>query len=130
MFLKFQQLSCFAPKVIQHSLHTAIIHNVNVDSGSSFQSVNPATGRTVGIVSDCTKNETLSAIESVHDCFKEFRSTLPSFRAKLLINWGDLITKNRKTIAELVTMEMGNCWQKASVRLILQLSSWSILQHI
>ena len=69
MFLKFQQLSCFAPKVIQHSLHTAIIHNVNVDSGSSFQSVNPATGRSVGIVSDCTKNETLSAIESAHDCY-------------------------------------------------------------
>ena len=107
MFLKFRRLSYLTPKVIQHSLHSAIIHNVNVDSGSSFQSINPATGRTVGIVSDCTKKEAISAIESTHDCFKEFRNTLPSFRAKLLINWADLIRKSRKTIAELVTMEMG-----------------------
>ena len=96
-----------APKLGLKSLHSAIIHNLNVESESSFESINPATSISVGSVSNCSHQETLSAIESAHDCFKVFKGSLHSSRAKLLIDWADAIMKNNRKVAELVTLEMG-----------------------
>lgn len=87
--------------------HSAIIHNLNVETESSFDSINPATGQSVGNISNCSKDETLSAIQSAKDCFKVYKSSLHSSRAKLLIDWADLIMKNNIELAKIVTMEMG-----------------------
>ena len=105
----FHSLSRLPPAsvLVSKSLHSAIIHNLNVDTPSSFKSLNPATGKALGNVSNCSENETLSAVQSAKDCFKMFKSSLHSSRAKLLIDWADLITANNKELAQLVTMEMG-----------------------
>ena len=106
MLYKLHRLS-LAPSLGLKSLHSAIIHNLNVESESSFESINPATNISVGSVSNCSHQETLSAIESAHDCFKVFKGSLHSSRAKLLTDWADLIMKNNQKVAELVTLEMG-----------------------
>ncbi|KAL5269798.1 hypothetical protein ACHWQZ_G003312 [Mnemiopsis leidyi] len=108
MLHKVNRLSS-TPKLVLSSIHSAVINNanVNVESESSFQSINPATGLSVGSVSNCGEKETLSAIASAKDCFKMFKGSLHSSRAKLLIDWADLITKNNRKVAELVTLEMG-----------------------
>ena len=94
--------------LIRHRLqHSAIIHNLNVETESSFHSMNPATGRSVGNISNCSKDETLSAIQSAKDCFKVYKGSLHASRAKLLIDWADLIMKNNMELAKIVTMEMG-----------------------
>ena len=56
-------------------LHSAIIHNSNVVSESDFQSINPATGDSVGNVSNCSENEVLAAIQSAKDCFEAHPDT-------------------------------------------------------
>ena len=88
-------------------LHSAIIHNSNVVTESDFQSINPATGESVGNVSNCSENEVLGAIQSAKDCFEVFKSSLHASRANLLMEWAGLIAAKKEELAKLVTMEMG-----------------------
>lgn len=88
-------------------LSSAIVNNKLVESNTRFESINLATGEVVGVVANCGVNETIDAIESANKCFKKFKKSQASDRARLLINWADLIIKNQQSVAELVTQEMG-----------------------
>ena len=85
---------------VSRFLHSAIIHNLSVETESNFPSINPATGKSLGNVSNCSENEALSAIQSAKDCFEVFKSSLHSSRANLLINWADLISANKEYLAK------------------------------
>ena len=102
------QLSNTAVSILSRKhIHSAVINNMLIKSSTSFQSIDPANGNIVGNVVNCSEYETKEAINSARDCFKEFKYSLASQRAKLLTDWGDLINADSADIAQLVTLEMG-----------------------
>eukprot|EP00116_Pleurobrachia_bachei_P002478 sb/3462740/ len=88
-------------------LNKALIKNCAVSTSRFTQSINPATGESIGDVSSCGRDEVLDSIQAAKECFSKFRTSLPSYRADLLLKWSDEISKNASTLAELVTLEMG-----------------------
>ena len=88
-------------------LNKALIKNCAVSTSRVTQSINPATGGSVGDVSSCGPEEVSLAMEAAKECFQTFRKTLPAYRADLLLKWSKEIAENASTLAELVTQEMG-----------------------
>ncbi len=82
-------------------------HWVSADSGNRFEVTNPADGSLLTSVPDLGPNDTLAAIEAASSAFREWRTTAPSTRARLLRRWHELIRANEKDLALLMTLEQG-----------------------
>lgn len=67
----------------------------------------PATGETVADVVNLSAGQAVEAIEAAHAAFDSYRALLPQERARLLMNWHDLIIEHREELALIMTLEQG-----------------------
>ncbi|WP_313695191.1 NAD-dependent succinate-semialdehyde dehydrogenase [Halorarum halobium] len=72
-----------------------------------MESVNPATGETVGSYEEPSDGEVEAALETATETFESWRGTTVQHRADLLVDAGDLLRERVDEYAELMTREMG-----------------------
>ncbi|KPP99406.1 NAD-dependent succinate-semialdehyde dehydrogenase [Marinobacter sp. HL-58] len=74
---------------------------------SEFPVTNPATGETIGTVPDCTNQDIEAAITAADRAFIEWKKTTPYVRSRLLYRAWELMIRQKRTLAELMTREQG-----------------------
>ena len=89
--------------------HSNYIHGKWVESHSrkTFDSLNPATGKSIGKFQASTKKDVEKAIESAEKASEEWESTPAPKRADYLFEISHLLKKNKERLAESMTEEMG-----------------------
>lgn len=74
---------------------------------TEFPVTNPATGEVIGAVPDCTNQDTEAAILAADRAFIEWKKTTPYLRSRLLYRAWELMMRQKRTLAELMTREQG-----------------------
>lgn len=69
--------------------------------------INPATGKEIQSYDTMTNDEMNKAIESCHEAFLEWKMKSAEERAKVIVNIGKELAKNKDKLAKLMTEEMG-----------------------
>ena len=77
------------------------------DSKRVFPTHNPATGQVIAEVADCGPEETLEAIAAASAALHAWRAKTAAQRARLLMQWHDLILRNADELAAILTAEQG-----------------------
>ena len=72
-----------------------------------FIVTNPATGETIGRVPDCTDQDIEAAIASADQAFRAWRKTTAYERSQLLYRAWELMIRQKRSLAELMTREQG-----------------------
>lgn len=85
----------------------ALINGEWLKGTKTFPVSNPATGEIIAQVADLGTEETKQTIQVAHTRFQSWRKTTAKERSRLLRNWYNLIIKNQKDLARLMTMEQG-----------------------
>lgn len=80
---------------------------VSADSGNTIEVTNPATGEVIGTVPACGDVETRRAIDAAAGAFDAFAGMALMERVGLLWKLHDALMDNQKSLAELLTVEMG-----------------------
>ncbi|PTX54835.1 succinate semialdehyde dehydrogenase [Litoreibacter ponti] len=80
---------------------------VGADSGENIDVTNPATGEVIGTVPACGEAETRRAIDAAAGAFDGLADMPLLERVGLLWKLHDALMDNQKTLAELLTVEMG-----------------------
>ncbi|XP_058467940.1 succinate-semialdehyde dehydrogenase [NADP(+)] GabD-like [Malaya genurostris] len=82
---------------------------VGARSGLTFDVTNPANEQVLGTVPDMDINDVNDAIDAAHNAFydKKWHNSTAKDRAALLKKWFQLLEKNRKEIALIMTAESG-----------------------
>jgi len=80
---------------------------VGADSGKTIDVTNPATGEVIGTVPACGTAETNRAIDAAADAFDGLAGMALLERVGLLWKLHDALMDNQKSLAELLTVEMG-----------------------
>lgn len=80
---------------------------VGADSGKTLDVTNPATGEVIGTVPACGEAETKRAIDAAHGAFDTMAGMALMERVGLLWKLHDALMDNQKSLAELLTVEMG-----------------------
>lgn len=80
---------------------------VGADSGETIDVTNPATGELVGTVPNCGDVETYRAIDAASAAFDGLAGMALIERVGLLWKLHDALMDNQKSLAELLTVEMG-----------------------
>ncbi|MBI28403.1 MAG: Glutarate-semialdehyde dehydrogenase DavD [Alphaproteobacteria bacterium MarineAlpha5_Bin11] len=68
---------------------------------------NPATQEIIGNVPNCGKDETISAIRSAKNSWKDWSSKTSKERSNILKKWFNLIEENQEDLARIMTIEQG-----------------------
>lgn len=84
-----------------------------IETESTFEVTNPATGEVIGHVADATVEHAEQAIAAAHKAFKTWSKTQAHKRSMALHKWYELIMKNRDELASLVTAENGKPFPEA-----------------
>lgn len=74
---------------------------------SKMTTINPATGKEIQSYDTMTNDEMNKAIESCHEAFLEWKMKSAEERAKVIVNIGKELAKNKDKLAKLMTEEMG-----------------------
>ena len=74
---------------------------------------NPALGKQIGQVALSGQEDTQKAIESSSNALKEWSSTPPLKRARILFRFKELLEKNKDRLAEIITEEHGKVFSDA-----------------
>jgi len=77
------------------------------DSGRTFESLNPATEKSVGKFQKSTRNDVRKAIAAAKKAFPAWRDTPAPARAKYLWKIVQLLTQSKERLARLEVEEMG-----------------------
>lgn len=85
----------------------AYINGEWIKKESSFSVYNPYDGKEIAQVSDCTKEDTESAIAAAHLAYKVWSGYTANKRSRILQNWHKLIFENVKDLAYILTIEQG-----------------------
>lgn len=72
-----------------------------------FPVTNPATGEVIGQVPDCTDQDIEAAIRAADRAFKEWKTTTAYQRSQLLYLAWELMMRQKRPLAELMTREQG-----------------------
>src|SRR5690554_4458880 len=68
---------------------------------------NPATGEIIGHVPNCTDQDIETAIAAADCAFKEWKKTTAYYRSQLLYRAWELMIRQKRELAELMTREQG-----------------------
>lgn len=96
-----------APKLDIESYPGNIINNEFVSTPTTRHSINPATGDALYEVPVARKDDLDAAVKGARAAFKSWSTTPFSERAKLLLEYADLIEANRDELEQLLTKEQG-----------------------
>ncbi len=80
---------------------------VNAISQKTYDVVNPANGEVVAKAAYGDKEDAAYAIQSASDAFESWSKLTAKDRSQYLYNLYDLMLKEKESIAELITLEMG-----------------------
>ncbi|MGG6179114.1 NAD-dependent succinate-semialdehyde dehydrogenase [Pantoea allii] len=84
-----------------------------LQTASTFDVTNPATGERVAQVAKTGKTETEAAIKAAQEAFPAWRAQTAKARSELLYRWYRLIIENKRWLAELMTTEQGKPLKEA-----------------
>src|ERR1700722_12489387 len=78
-------------------------------TGETFQSENPATGRSLAAVASCQADDVDRAVRSARDTFESgaWSRLAPEERKKKLVRLAELMQRHAKELALLETLDMG-----------------------
>lgn len=92
-------------------------------SGQAAASIDPATGKTIGLFDDADIDSVRAALAAAADAFYDTDwGTTPRLRASVLLKFADLLETSRRTIAELLTAEHGKPISQSLVEVDLSVS--------
>ncbi len=80
---------------------------VDADDGATITVVNPANGKTIGVVPNCGRAETARAIDAAHEAFSAWRDAGAEARARTMLRLHDCMMDRRQALGEILTEEMG-----------------------
>ncbi len=86
---------------------------VHSPSGKTFDSLNPATAKSIGKFQASTKKDVEKAIEGAEKAYEEWSSTPAPKRAEYLFEISHLLKRNKEKLAERMTEEMGKILKEA-----------------
>ncbi|MEO8363536.1 MAG: NAD-dependent succinate-semialdehyde dehydrogenase [Ilumatobacteraceae bacterium] len=78
-----------------------------VQSSSTFDVLNPMTGKSIAQVSNATIAECLTAVDAAHDAFPLWKATAPRQRAEILRKAFEIMIAEQEELARLITLENG-----------------------
>lgn len=82
-------------------------------TGETFESVNPAdTSDVVGVIAKSGRVDVDRAVRAARKAYKEWRLIPPPKRGEILFRAGEILTKRKQELGELVTREMGKVLQE------------------
>jgi aldehyde dehydrogenase (NAD+) len=84
-----------------------------VATGSTFDSVNPATGELVSRCAEASQQELDAAVAAACDAFPAWRKTPPPRRAEILFRVAELLQARKDDLARWITLEMGKVTMEA-----------------
>jgi alpha-ketoglutaric semialdehyde dehydrogenase len=84
-----------------------------VATGSTFDSVNPATGELVSRCAEASQQELDAAVAAACEAFPAWRKTPPPRRAAILFRVAELLTARKDDLARWITCEMGKVTMEA-----------------
>jgi succinate-semialdehyde dehydrogenase/glutarate-semialdehyde dehydrogenase len=82
-------------------------HWVDAASGATLDVEDPATGRLIGVIPDCSAEETRQAIAAAEAAFGPWRARPAGERASILERWYLLVLENASDLAQIMTAEQG-----------------------
>ena len=87
-----------------------------VEGGTSFDSLNPATGKAWASMPAASAEDTARAVEAAHRAFlsPEWAGMTPTARGKLLYRLADLLAENVQELAEIETTDTGKIIRETS----------------
>src|SRR3546814_526595 len=80
---------------------------ISADSGALLDVHNPATGKLIAQVPLAGAAETRRAITAAQGALHSWRRKTAAERARLLLNWHQLMLQNQEDLARLMTLEQG-----------------------
>ena len=80
---------------------------VDAKNNDTFEVVNPSDQKIVGTMPDCSKEDTLLAIESAESSWESWKNLTGKDRAILIRKWHNLILENIDDLALIMTLENG-----------------------
>lgn len=88
-------------------IESAFIGGQWVSSSKTFPVYDPATNKEIANIADLGRDDFTRAIDHAQDAFITFRETTEHQRSRMLHKWAELIRKNAKDLAVILTMENG-----------------------
>lgn len=82
-------------------------------NSKTFKVFNPNDGSVIRELEIMGYNETLAAIASANEEYKNWKNTSPQERARIVESWYELLTQNREEIAKIVNQETGKPFKEA-----------------
>jgi len=86
---------------------------VNGESGRFSEVFNPATGEVIAKVPLASSNEVKAAIKNAEAAFPKWRDLSVAKRAEIVLNFRNLLTKNKNKVIELICTESGKTVEDA-----------------
>ena len=80
---------------------------VDALSGETFESVNPATGETIGLFPRSAAEDVDRAVEAAKAAYEEWRLVPAPKRGEILYRFANLLTEHKEDLTDLMTREMG-----------------------
>jgi aldehyde dehydrogenase (NAD+) len=80
---------------------------VDAASGETFESVNPATGDTIGVFPRSSAEDVDRAVEAAKAAFEEWRLVPAPKRGEILYRFASLLIEEKDDLTDLMTREMG-----------------------
>src|SRR5439155_23993310 len=80
---------------------------VDAVSGETFESVNPATGDTIGVFPRSSAEDVDRAVEAAKAAFEEWRLVPAPKRGEILYRFANLLVEEKDDLTDLMTREMG-----------------------
>ena len=94
--------------------HGVFIHGAWVEGKEFFETLNPATGNALSIVTQAGESEINQAVESARKAQPGWASTPPAKRGHLLYKLAELIAANNADLARLETLDNGKPFFESS----------------
>jgi len=89
-------------------LHTdSYIGGLWVKSASSFEVLNPMTGKSMAAVANASIADCLLAVDAAHDALTSWKATAPRQRAEILRKAFEIMIAEQEDLARLITQENG-----------------------
>jgi succinate-semialdehyde dehydrogenase / glutarate-semialdehyde dehydrogenase len=85
----------------------AFINGAWFGADKRFAVRNPANGKHIADVADCTRVDVRRAIDAAHAAQGPWAARTAKDRASIMRNWFNLIIENQEQLAQLLTLEMG-----------------------
>ena len=93
--------------MVKTIFYDSLINGQTYSSNKKIDVLNPSNNKSIGKLSDIGAKGTEKAVVAAHDAFSKWSKTTAEVRSKILKNWYNLIIKDQKVLAEIITLETG-----------------------